>query len=107
MMSPIEGMEKRRWRLEPPPLPPVGKLLISRIPYSHLLKITWPDGQHRSLLFKDDAQLGAFGIAPDKWSVVLNYVWNFYYAYVTVDSSNSRPPAAVRTPPKPPGGEPV
>lgn len=89
MESTLPGMPKR------PALPPPGKLLISRIPTTDILKITWPDGQNRTVVYDKTGpiKLARLGIDQDRQEKLINYIYNFYHAYAA--SSVTAPPAPV------------
>jgi len=85
--------------IQRPANPEPGKLLVSRTPRTQLLRVTWPDGQYRTMTYdkNGDRKLAQWGIPPEKLPKLLNYVWNFYHAYVEApDSPVPPPPVAVK-----------
>lgn len=85
-----------------PPMPPPGQLMVSRIPRTQFLKVHWPDGQFRTVVYgrDGDRELAKLGIPAEKLPKLLNYVWNFYSAYVEAPDAELPPPPveARRTP---------
>ncbi len=95
----MEGVYKGKG-LDRPADPPLGKLLVSRMPRTQLLRVTWPDGQYRSLVYdkNGDRKLIDLGIEEERLPKLLNYLWNFYHAYVEAPGSPCPPPPVSERP---------
>jgi len=76
------------------PLPPEGKLLLTRMPRTDFLRVTWPDGQYRTLVYdkEGDLKLIRLGVPRDNLDKALNYLWNFYNVYVNAPDCPAPPP---------------
>ncbi len=76
------------------PPPPEGKLLLTRMPRTTFLRVTWPDGQYRTLTYdkEGDLKLIRLGVPRDNLDKALNYLWNFYNVYVNAPNCPQPPP---------------
>ena len=74
------------WGPPPPPLPTEGHVLVSRMPMSDVIRITWPDGEFRTIVYdrQGDIKLIRLGLIAERLPKLLNYVYNFYHAYTVV-----------------------
>lgn len=69
-----------------PGAPPPGCLLLSRVPHSNTVKLTYPSGESNYFLHTPNIflELEQAGIPKAKMTKVLDYVWNFYHVVVKV-----------------------
>lgn len=76
------------------PLPKLGHLLLSRTPHTNFLRVTWPDGQYRTLTYdrQGDLKLIRMGVPRDHLDRALNYLWNFLNVYVAAPNCPQPPP---------------
>lgn len=84
---------------DPPGNPPEGKILLQRMPYSTILKVTIYTGESFRLHYGPDIalRLREYGVREEKVEKILDYVWNFYHAYVIADGGlPDRPQEAPR-----------
>ena len=73
--------------------PPAGFILVSRVPRSRTLKLTYPSNETKFFIHTPNIflELEQAGIPKEKLTKVMDYVWNFYNVMV-VEMSKTRVP---------------
>jgi hypothetical protein len=75
--------------LTKPANPQPGQLLLSRIPRTDFLTVTYPDGQSAKVVWRGlHIDLIRLGIPKLKVERVVDYVYNFYHCYVTLGEND-------------------
>lgn len=91
--------------LERPANPELGELLLTRVPRTDILTVIYPDGQSVSMLFGGRDKEGHvityrqfinLGIPEGKAEKLIDYVYNFYQAYVALEEG-----VVIHSPPVP------
>lgn len=87
MVSLLTAEEKDYYTLplEAPALPLEGQILVSRLPRTNTIKITYYTGETRffNAMVDQSQELIRAGIPEDKLTKVLDLAWNIIYVYVT------------------------
>ena len=85
-----------RQPLEKPELPPEGMILLTRLPMTQTLKITYPSGETRffNLIVDQTTHLIRAGIPEDKLQAALDRVWNMVFVYVKTPNYEASLPIA-------------